>query len=329
MGCGGDGFVKDGYAAMNTTQVWQAIVWSLLYPGEDYVHVKAVNVNEGGLTITWRLRTNHDPLKGRVLNDVEKLGEEELLAFTFTAVLGDGYADVEELKINGRVYDEAVIAIAMSGEKFKRWEPLLEKLKGMGFNWGSVPINNSVINVRFYSGNAINLARAMINVLPPILKDILDALGFDKWVRIKRIAEMEVKFRRGEMRITVTGYGFTVHVQKGTVELEHWMKSDVEVDEVIKALKAVYGNGLQARVNTRKSGKYRVVTIPMHVFERYEDIKAQVVKVLCRKLERVKDERKKQIITKHLRRLTPTKGAVAVEHPNRESTQANPGNQNL
>ncbi|WP_252900309.1 hypothetical protein [Vulcanisaeta sp. JCM 14467] len=64
MGCGGDGFVKDGYAAMNTTQVWQAIVWSLLYPGEDYVHVKAVNVNEGGLTITWRLRTNHDPLKG-------------------------------------------------------------------------------------------------------------------------------------------------------------------------------------------------------------------------------------------------------------------------
>ncbi|WP_054848812.1 hypothetical protein [Vulcanisaeta sp. JCM 14467] len=94
-------------------------------------------------------------------------------------------------------------------------------------------------------------------------------------------------------------------------------------------MKAVYGNGLQARVNTRKSGKYRVVTIPMHVFERYEDIKAQVVKVLCRKLERVKDERKKQIITKHLRRLTPTKGAVAVEHPNRESTQANPGNQNL
>mgnify|MGYP001770810735 CR=1 FL=1 len=51
----------------------------------------------------------------------------------------------------------------------------------------------------------------------------------------------------------------------------------------------------------------------MYVFERYEDIKAQVIEVLCRKLEKMKDERKRRIITKHLRRLAPTKGAAAVD----------------
>ncbi|WP_252901508.1 hypothetical protein, partial [Vulcanisaeta sp. JCM 14467] len=58
-----------------------------------------------------------------------------------------------------------------------------------------------------------NLARAMINVLPPILKDILGALSFEKWNNLRRIAEMEVKYRRGEMQVDVAGYKFTVSVR--------------------------------------------------------------------------------------------------------------------
>ena len=38
-----------------------------------------------------------------------------------------------------------------------------------------------------------------------------------------------------------------------------------------------------------------------------------IIQVLCRKLEKAKDEKKRQIIIKHLKRLTaPTKGAAAV-----------------
>ena len=312
-----DGRIEKGNkAAMDTTQIWQAIVWSILYPGKMRVYIDAVNLNENSMTIRWRLRSSHDSLKGKILNNVDKLGEVGILAFTFTAVLGDGWADVAKVVINGRAYDEAVIEIAMSDEKFEMWRPLLDKLKEMGFR-SSKPslVNGDEVEVRFYGSNAIDLARAMINALPSILRDILDALAFEKWNNLRRIAEMELKWRRGEMRITVAGYEFTVHVQKGTVELVHRARDDVEVEEVINALRAVYSIELQ--FNVYRSGKYRVVAFLASVFEKYSDIKEQVIRVLCRKYERTKDERKRQEIIKTLRRLTPTEGAIAAEYLNR------------
>ena len=308
-----DGTIEGGKAAMGTTQIWQVVVWALLYPGGNYVRVNVINVNEGGVTITWHLRTNHDPLKGKILNDTDKLSEKELLAFMLGAILGDGWADVIKLKINGRVYDEAVIKITMSSERLDAWKSLLDKLREMGFNWRPVPANDDAVDVRFYGSNAINLSRAMMAVLPPILRDLMDGLGFEKWNNLRRIAEMEVRWQRGEVQITIANIKFTVVVRKGTVVLEHKAKNDAEVDEVINALRAVYGVELQ--VNVYRSGEYRVVTIPMCAFERYEDIKSQVIEVLHRKLEKTKDEKKRQIITKHLKRLTPTKETATAKRP--------------
>ncbi|GAB6945870.1 hypothetical protein JCM14467A_26520 [Vulcanisaeta sp. JCM 14467] len=57
---------------------------------------------------------------------------------------------------------------------------MLERLKGMGFGWRPEPVGGGVIDVRFHGSNAIGLARVMINVLPPILRDALDALSFEK-----------------------------------------------------------------------------------------------------------------------------------------------------
>ena len=156
-----------------------------------------------------------------LLNDAEKLSEEGLLAFMFTVILGDGWVDIVKVPKSGRAYDEAVIEITMTDEKFEVWKPLLEKLRKMGFRSSGPYSEGNVVNVAFYGSNAINLARAMINVLPPILRDALDALSFEKWVNMRRIAEMEVKFRRGEMSVDLAGYKFTVDVQKGTVVLVH------------------------------------------------------------------------------------------------------------
>ena len=121
---------------------------------------------------------------------------------------------------------------------------------------------------------------------------------------------MEVRWRRGESQVIVAGLKFTVYVREGDVRLEHRARDDVEVEKVIKALKAVYGD--RFAINVYKSGKYLDIVIPMYVFERYDEIRRQVIEVLCRKLEKTKDEKKRRIITKHLRRLTPTKGAAAV-----------------
>ncbi|WP_252901382.1 hypothetical protein [Vulcanisaeta sp. JCM 14467] len=230
-----------------------------------------------------------------------------------TAVLGDGSADVKkQLKNNGRVYSMAVIKITMSGEEFERWESLFEKLKKIGFRSSKPYTEGNVVEVPFYGGNAINLARAMISVLPPILHDVLDALAFDKWVNLRRIAEMEMKYRRGEMQVNVAGYGFTVQVKVGTIVLEHRARDD-DVDEVINALRARYGN--EFTVSTHKGSRYRVVVIPARMIERYEDIKEQVIRILCRKLKKAKDEEKRRMITKHLKRLTPTKETATADYP--------------
>ena len=305
-----DGLAEKGKVAMNTTQVWQIVVWSMFYPGEVHALVDVINVNENGVTIKWHLKSGHKSIKGKILNDIGKLSEEEILTFVFTAVLGDGWADITKVVINGRVYDETVIEITMSDKKFKRWEPLLDKLREMGFKSGKPYSEGNVIKVTFYGSNAINLARAMIAVLPPILRDVLDALAFEKWLKLRRITEMEVKWRRGEVSVNIASYRFTVNAQKHYIVLERKVKDGAEAEKVINALRARYGDGLQTRVN--KSGKYLAVTIPMYAFEKYEDIKVQVIEVLCKKLERTKDEKKKQAIIKHLRRLTPNRGAAAV-----------------
>ena len=300
-----DGFVNEDKAGMGTSQTWQVIVWTLLYPGRARVRINTVNVNEGSITIEWHLKSSHEPLKGKILNDVEKLSEKGLLAFMFTAILGDGDADIVKVIKNGRVYDKAVIEIAMSDERYKAWEPLLERLKGMGFRSAKPRTKEgNAVDVPFYGSNAIDLAKAMINVLPPILHDALDALGFEKWLRIRRIAEMEIKWRKGESQVIVASYGFTVNILKGTVILERKAKDDVEVKNINDALRVRYGDEFVKYVRINKSNNHFAVKIPMYAFEKYKDIKEQVIEVLRRKLEKIKDEEKKQIIARHLTRLT-------------------------
>ena len=296
-----DEYIDKGKAAMNTTQTWQAIVWPLLYPGEVHMYVNAININENDMTIEWRLRTSYESLKGESLGGIDELGEEGYLAFIFTAVLGDGSVIITK---DSHDNDMAVVSIAMSSEEFDAWKSILNKLWVMGFKW-SPNSHNNINDIRFYNGNAIGLARAMISVLPPILRDIMDALSFEKWLNLRRIAEMEVRWRRGESQVNVAGYGFTVKVHDGTIVLEHKARDGVEADEIINVLKANYGNEFHAYVN--RSGKYLLVRIPMYEFEKHDDIKAQVIEVLCKKLEKTKDEKKRQEVIKQLMRLAPTK----------------------
>ncbi len=281
-----DGFRKRGRAAMGTNQVWQAIIWSLLYPGKVHINIGTVNVNKRDVKITWYLRANsHKPLKGLSLKDANKLSMEEILAFTLTAVLGDGSAHIKK-----------IIEIAISGKKFEKWKPLLNRLWGMGFKWNTHPKdpNANIIKVRFLSNYAINLARSMVIVLPPILRDILDALNFKKWTNIRRIAEMEVKRRKGESQIEIVGIKFTLNVQKSTVVLERKAKNEVEVKRILNMLKIKYGDEFIKYIHINRSGKYLVVVIPVRLIERYDDIKEQVVEILCRKYHKVKDERKRR-----------------------------------
>ena len=66
--------------------------------------------------------------------------------------------------------------------------------------------------------------------------------------------------------------------KKSTFVLNYKARDDVEVGEVVSALRVRYGDGFYAHVN--KSSKYLAVTIPMYTFEKYDNIKERVIQVL-------------------------------------------------
>ena len=299
-----DGLINKGKAAMSTSQSWQALFWALLNYGKVRIRINAVNINENDVKIVWYLRSRHKSLKGIIPKNAEKLSKEVLLSFMFTVVLGDGNVRIERYVDNGRTYDKPIIRLTMSRKKFAMWNQLLERLREMGFIHGKPISRRNTIEVEFYSSIAINLANAMISTLPPIIRDILDALSFKKWMNLRQIATMELKYRKGASQVIVAGYGFTVNIRKNTIKLLHWEKDETGINEVLNALKMRYGDEFARRVRVNRSGRRLVVVIAMGVFEKYDDIKRQVVKVLHQKYEEAKDEIKRQIIAKYLKRLT-------------------------
>ena len=57
---------------------------------------------------------------------------------------------------------------------------MFDKLSNMGFKWHLKPIDQGAVRAAFKHSNAIDLAKAIINALLPMLKDILDALADEK-----------------------------------------------------------------------------------------------------------------------------------------------------
>ena len=133
---------------------------------------------------------------------------------------------------------------------------------------------------------------------------------------LRKISAMELKWRKGESQVIVAGYRFTVSVSKGTVKLMRTTENRVKVNEIINMLRAKYGDEFAANIRINRSNKRLAIVIPMYVFEKYDDIKKQVVEILCRKLERIRDEEKNIIIKKHLARLAFVGKAIAVDQGN-------------
>lgn len=292
--------IHKGKPAMSTTQIWQVITWSLLYPGTIYVNISGIKVNENNISILWFLITNdYNSIKNEVLKVIEEINKEVLPAFMLTAVLGDGSALI---RLKRGKYNEPVIRISMSTTKYNAWKQVLNKLGEIGVKWDEDPYE-SWININFYGSNAIDLAKAMINSLPRILRDILNAFNAEKWTNIRNMANMKLKFRRGEMQIVVAGFKFTVIAYNGTTKLVLNTKDPNKVKRVLDALKREYGEGFIELIHVYEVGKRLSIVIPMYVFERYDDIRIKVIEVLCKKYEKVDDERRKQIIIENLKRL--------------------------
>ncbi|WP_243671356.1 hypothetical protein [Vulcanisaeta sp. JCM 16161] len=262
-----------------------------IIPGRVRAFINAVDVNVEGVAMVWQLRANsHKSLRNstyEVLND-----KETLMAFMLTAVLGDGYAYIT---------DKPRIKLVIGTAKFRRWEPILNQLSNIGFKWSPQP-GRDAVQITFTAGYAIDMAQAMINIAPPILRDILDVLSIEKWQRMKKIANMEVRFRLGESRVLVGGEPFTVAVSRGSVRLLRKVRDWAGVYRVLEVLRGGYGEDFVSQVKVHRSGGYIVIAIPARLIEGREDIRAQVISVLCRKYWRTSDDSRRMEVVRALSR---------------------------
>ena len=290
-----DGSIIRGKPRMGTSNPWQIIAWLLLHPGEVHIRADTINVNRNSITVRWNLVSN-ESYEGSILKIARKLSIDSLMSFMITALLGDG--SVLSRK-------KAAIKITISSRKFKKWVSLLDRLSELGFRWNLDPDpRGDIFYVKFNSGYAVDLAKAMINVAPELLKDILDAFNVKKWEDLKEVANLRVKFRKIGSQVVIAGVKFTVDVQKWTIRLRRQVNDYERVKEILDKLKNEYGDEFVNQISAYKYGNYYIITIPASLIEKHESIREQVIKVLQEKLKNTNNEKRKQIITKHLTRLT-------------------------
>ncbi len=196
---------------MRTTRLWQAVFWALLYPGDVYISIKSINVNVEDVTITWSFTANnHVSYKENALKIAKGLDEKTLLIFLLTSILGDGYANAYLRRSRLRARIEITVNAAKLEEKLEEWKAILEKLsKSLNIKY-NLNSKNNIANISFYESHAVKLARAILDAVPPILGEVLDALESDKWLGIKKISNVEFKYIRGESQVEIYGERFTI-----------------------------------------------------------------------------------------------------------------------
>ncbi|ADY02426.1 hypothetical protein VMUT_2230 [Vulcanisaeta moutnovskia 768-28] len=295
---------EDNKPAIATTQLWQVLLWLLLYPGRVYVITPIINVNKSNITMVWQLRAHdHKSLKLTALNNAIRLDNVAFLIFILAVILGDGDVTIEPL--NNSV--KPMIRLAISSIRFENWRLILDRLKTMSIEWSKIE-SSGKIDVVISTNYAIDLAKLIIGALPLLMRaflDILENLGLEKWSNLKLIANMKLNRRKGNAQIEIAGIKFTVRVTRSAVELQVLRKNETEADEIIKQVKNVYGKDFDIR--KRKYDNKIKIIIPWVEILKHDDIKAKVVAKLYEMLNRIKDDKGRKWIIKNIRKLTMNK----------------------
>lgn len=289
---------NNSHPYMVTTQNWQAVIWSLLYPGKINVHISGVNVAMNSVSIEWGLLSyEYRSLKDSVFGEAERLDERGLAGFMLSAILGDGTVNIEHKQDQDYVIPR--IYITMSKTKFEQWKNIADKIS---IRWWAPKTQDRIY---YHGSNAIKLAKWIITATPPILQDLIDALNIPKWNTLNQIANMKVKYIKGESQVEIAGVKFTVNIMGSSIELRHKAKDKDAVKKIIEILKSIYGDEFIDKVRTGKDRKYEVIRIPMSLIVKYENLKRLAIQVICRKLSDADEKKKKQLI-KALMKLVPT-----------------------
>ncbi len=270
---------KKGYPTMSTNQLWQAIIFPLMFPNKAYINITSVSINNSNVNITWQLKANDYKNKYKsktiIAKKINKLNNEKFLQFLLLAILGDGTIDIKKKRIK--------LNIGIS--KHKMWAYINERIKSLGFKKN---YSRYLITYTVTFSKAVNLAREMLgNQLIRILIDDLSKLfNAEKLKRLITISNMEIKsLGRSSIEI-IDGIKMSIQLKEyGNIELRIERKNYEDAKRIQELLKSA---GCDAKL--ANYGKFFRVFISMETIREHKELAAKVCEILRRMHKNAIDE---------------------------------------
>ncbi|ADY00356.1 hypothetical protein VMUT_0140 [Vulcanisaeta moutnovskia 768-28] len=278
-----DGSVINDHPAMGTNQPWQAILWTLCYPGKIHVLIYGININENDVSVKWYLvaKDHEARSKEEAAKEVKNFDEERIKIFLASAIWGDGEVNV------GERYVRLIMGLA----KYDLWLGIIERLiNELGF---TIKVRDYKAEVGINSSKAVKLARDWLAM--PDIRELIELgaslSGGEKLRRIIELANMEIK-ELGSRSILILGTNISMSIDVNgdcRVELRTHRKDNNEALKLIEELrKAGYKPSMYV-----SRGNY-IISIT-HANVRDSPLKPIVCRKLGEWLNETKDERKERI----------------------------------
>ncbi|MGC9179162.1 MAG: hypothetical protein ACP5GZ_03005 [Vulcanisaeta sp.] len=286
-----DGGITSNHPAMNTAQPWQAVLWSLCYPGKIHILINGIGINEEDITVIWHLVANDHRTKPKedVAKEVKKLGTERLKAFLAPAIWGDGYINANKKSIR----------LIMGLGKYDLWLGIVERLiNELGF---TIYPREYSVEVMLKSSKAVKLARDWLAMQD--VKELIElGAGLPDGEKFRRIIELASKDVRekGSSSIAIPGTNISMSISIGSdcrVELRTKRKSE---DEALRLVEELRRAGYEPSMYVVRGGYMVSIT---HANIRDSPLKPIVCRKLGEWLEGEKDERRKERIAMAMQNL--------------------------
>ncbi len=195
-----------GYPEMDTTQLWQVITFTLVFPGKVSMGIHGININDGYVSVIWCLWAidHKDEFRNKidVAEKASKLNDKEFLLFTLFLILGDGNVDLER----------KMIGLTMGKLKRELWGGgVIERLRSLGFKENN---NKYLVTYTVKSSKAIDLARKMLNgsIVKAFIEDLSKLSNAEKLKELIVLPNMRVKPRGRSSIEVIDGIKMNVHL---------------------------------------------------------------------------------------------------------------------
>ncbi len=224
---------EEGYPDMSTAQLWQTLIFTLVFPGKTHIRIHGININNANVSIRWQLTAinhrNKFESKVKIAEKASRLDDEEFLLFLLLVILGDGHINIKRKEL------ELIIGYL----KHKLWDDVIKRLKNLGFREIA---RKHVMAYLVKSSRSTDLACKMLNnqTIKAMIEDLSQLPDAEKLRRLIALSNMRIKPLGKSSIEIVEGIKMTVRVNKnGYVWLRTTRKNYEDAKNIWEKLRRI------------------------------------------------------------------------------------------